>query len=134
MKARKLNELERPELKSMFVSLISGHDKETEIAYLLALFAAIKLPLSSAGKHDVTECDISELIDIIETGILNQNGAGLDEEEKAWSMVLDSLHPEKIFDIITNIDYYMNRYNAITKPLEQLEYTMLKIFTEMEVV
>lgn len=130
----KLEEMERNELLDFFITRISGHEKETEIAYMLALFTAYGLSDKSAAKHEVTELATDELIDLIETGILNQNGAGYDEEEKAWGMVLDSLHPEKVFDIIADIDHYMDRYNAITKPLEQLEYTMLKIFVESEAV
>lgn len=128
----KLEEMERNELVDFFITRISGNEKETEIAYTLALFTAYKLSNESAAKYAVTELATDELIDLIETGILNQNGAGYDEEEKAWGMVLDSLHPEKVFDIITDIDYYMSRYNSIMQPIEKLEYTMLKIFTEIE--
>ena len=129
----KLEEMSRTELVDMFISYISGHEKETEIAYTLGLFTAMKLSNESTIEYDVTEYDTDSLIDLIETGILNQNGAGFDEEEKVWNMVLDTLKPDKVFNIIDSIDHYMDRYNRIMQPIDDLEYTMLKIFVESEV-
>ena len=129
----RLEEMERTELIDFFVTQISGNEKEVEIAYVLATYAANKLSRESAAKHDATELDTDELIDLIETGILNQNGAGYDEEERAWGMVLDSLKPDKIFDIIENNSYYMDKFNDIIKPLEHLQRAMLRTFIESEV-
>lgn len=129
----KLEEMTRTELTDLFITRISANEKKAEIAYMLALFTAMQLSHDSAVKYDVSELLTDELADLIETGILNQNGAGFDEEEKAWGMVLDTLKPEKILDIVENIDRYMIRYHSIVKPLEQLEHTMLKIFVESEV-
>ena len=98
---------------------------------ILALFTAYNLqqarPVRSNG------ATTGELIDLIETGILNQSGAGFDEEEKVWDIILDTLKPEKVFDIITDIDRYMEIYDNIMQPIDRLEYAMLKIFVESEV-
>jgi|BioPla2DNA2_1021312.scaffolds.fasta_scaffold06123_4 hypothetical protein len=129
----KLEEMKRNELLDFFITKIAGHEKEVEIAYILALFTAYNLPSGSASKYEVTELTTGELIDLIETGILNQSGAGFDEEEKVWDIILDTLKPEKVFDIITDIDRYMEIYDNIMQPIDRLEYAMLKIFVESEV-
>lgn len=129
----KLEEMKRNELLDFFITRVSGNEKEAEIAYMLALFTAYNLSNESAIRHEVTELATDELIDLIETGILNQSGAGFDEEEKVWDIILDTLKPEKVFDIITDIDRYMEIYDNIMQPIDRLEYAMLKIFVESEV-
>lgn len=134
MKARtkKLSALSKDELKSICISLISGHDKEEEIAHLLAVFTAIKLPLSSAVKYKVSEHDTPELIDLIESGVLNTKG-GYDEEDKAWNLIFDSLKPDMVMSIINDIAYYMKRYARSVMPVNDLKLSLLKGFVEMEV-
>ena len=131
-KPRRLNELSRDELKSMFVSMISGHDKEVELAHMLAVFAAIKLPLASAIKYEVTEYDTSELITLIENGVLCNNGGGYDEEDFAWSLIFASLKPDEIMNIILDInDYTIHLHKAIQPFKEQLLNAMIS-FVESE--
>lgn len=132
MKARKLNELSRTELKDMFISLISGNDMEVEIAHMLSVFTAVKLPPESAIKHEVSEHDTEELIDLLETGLLNTKG-GYEEEEEAWDLVLDSLKPEMVTSIIYDIAYYMKRYARSVMPVNDLKLSLLKGFVEGEV-
>lgn len=130
-KARKLCELSRIELKDMFISIISGHDKEIEIAAILAVFTAIKLPMQSAIKNGVIECDTNEMIELIEQGVLCKIG-GYDEEEKAWDIILDSLKPDEVMDIILDIDDYINRYNGFMLPLNDLKLSLLKNFVGLK--
>lgn len=132
MKARKLNELNRTGLKDMFISLISGNSMEVEIAHMLSVFTAVKLPLESAIKHEVLELDTEELIDLLETGLLNTKG-GYEEEEEAWDLVLDSLKPEMVTSIIYDIAYYMKRYARSVMPVNDLKLSLLKGFVEGEV-
>lgn len=131
-KPRRLSELSRDELKSMFVSMISGHDKEVELAHMLAVFAAIKLPLASAIKYEAIEYDTSELITLIENGVLCNNGGGLDEEDLAWNLIFASLKPDKIMDITLDInDYTISLHKAIQPFKEQLLNAMIS-FVESE--
>ena len=125
-KTRRLSELSREELKDMFISMISGHDKEVEIAHMLAVFTAVRLPLTSAIKHEAVEYDTPELIDLIESGVLCNNGGGLDEEEFAWSLIFASLKPDEIMNIILDInDYTIQLHKAMQPFKEQLLNAMI---------
>lgn len=125
-KARKLCELDRDELQSMFISMISGHDKEVELAHMLAVFTAVRLPLVSAIKYEVVEYDTPELINLIENGVLCNNGGGLDEEDFAWSLIFASLKPDEIMNIILDInDYTISLHKAIQPLKEQLLNAMI---------
>lgn len=131
-KARKLNELDRDELQSMFISMISGHDKEVELAHMLAVFTAVRLPLASAIKYEVVEYETTELIELIENGVLCNNGGGWDEEDFAWNIIFSSLKPDKIMDIILDInDYIISLHKAIQPFKEQLLDAMVS-FVESE--
>lgn len=131
LKHMKLEEMKRNELLDFFITRISGHEKEAEIAYVLALFAAYRLSNKSAAKHEVIELTTDELVDLIETGILNQNGAGYDEEEKAWDIVLDSMEPDTAFDIIMDIDEYMKLYGRMMQPIDELKESTLKNYVSI---
>lgn len=131
----KLAEMERTALIDLFITKISGNEKETEIAHILASFAAVKLSLSSASKYNVTEYDTDELIDLIETGVLNTEKGGYEEEETAWNIILDSLEPDKVYEIIIGIDKYMRLYARMMQPIDELRLNMLKNFAiESEVI
>lgn len=126
----KLEEMERNELLDFFITRISGHEKEVETAHILAVHAAIKLPLVSAAKYEVDELDTDELIDLVEKGVLDLDG-DIEEEERAWNLILDSLHPEKIFDIIENTDGYMKLYARMMQPIGELRESMLKNYVSI---
>lgn len=126
-----LNEMSKSELTDMFIADISGHEKEAEIALILAVYTAMKLPLAQAISYEVQELDTFELIELIEDGILNNN-CGFDEEDKAWNLVFAALKPDEVMEIIDNIDNHIKRYHKIIHPLEQLNFILLKTFVEKQ--
>lgn len=127
-KPKKLSELSRMELKDIFIGLISGHDKEVEISHTLAIFTTYNMSNEIAEKYDLTEYCIDELINLL---IVWLKGNEYDTEDKAWNAILDTLNPDKIINIIDDINSYVKKYSEIITPIDEIKYQSLKLFTRL---
>lgn len=123
----KFSDLSRDEQIDYFISRISGHEKEVEIQYMLALHTAFNMGSDIYLKY-------FEGLDAIETteDIYRCLDGGWQEEDLAWEAIISTLGADKIFDIIENINDYMDRYNKIKAPLDDLKFQLFSMFTKLE--
>ena len=109
-----------------FISRISGDEKGTEIHFILALHTAYNMSIKLYSKY-FSGLDTIETTDKICEYLLGD----YEEEDIAWQVIFDNLGTNKILDIIEHIDDYMDRYNKIKAPLEELRDQIYSLFTKL---
>lgn len=107
-----------------FISIISSHEKDTEILLILSIFTAYNIKEELYTKY-FDELGTDEVIQRLQDYLKN-NGCGIDEEDIAWHVVIETLGTNKVWDIIDNIDQYMDLYNGVVHPLEKIKFDGLK--------
>jgi len=111
------------ELVNYFVTAISGHEKEVEIALILSLYTAFGLKPETMQKFpEVTEDEIAKEL---QRKLLHGD---TDEEDEAWEMIFDTIGTDKAWHIISNINDYIKEYNELMDPLDKLWYKLLKMY------
>lgn len=100
--------MSRDEQIGVFISQISGHDKEAEILHILAIFAAYKMTNEIADKYGLMEYSTPELIDNIPEWMRLSD---CDGEDRIWNAVIDAVGLDKIWHIIDNPELYIIKYN-----------------------
>jgi hypothetical protein len=123
----KFEELSREEQKDLFIQQISGSLYEDEIINLIAIFTNYNINEDSYSKY-YGELDNEETINAINNGL---QGDDWEEEDNAWNTVIDSLNSAKIFDIIDNVESYMDTYLEIMHNLDDMKNTALKLFAKI---
>lgn len=124
-----INDLSRMELRDFLSNQVSGHEKDVEIVVLISTFTAIKMTNSICEKFELTEYDLKELIDLINSKL---NADGYDDEEFGWDLVIETIGAEGVIEIVDNVNEYMGEYLKITHQLENLERTLLELFVNKE--
>ena len=100
--------MSRDEQINVFVSQISGHDKEVEIRHILAIFTAYRITNEIAEKYGLMEYSTPELIDNISERMWSID---FNEERKVWNAVVESVGLDGIWHIIENPELYIIKYN-----------------------
>ncbi|MDQ4682311.1 hypothetical protein, partial [Stenotrophomonas maltophilia group sp. RNC7] len=59
------------------------------------------------------------------------DGYDYDTEDKTWDTALEILSPDKIYDIIENINSYTKTYNEIAIPIDAIKHQSLKLFARL---
>jgi len=112
----------------LFVQLISGHERESEINYMLALFTAYNLEWETAEEYGLEEHTTEDLIELFDNWL---NGDEFGPNETFWNIALKDLGSDKIFSIIGHIKRFIAKYHDIMKPLDDLRHELLVMFTRM---
>ncbi|HBF39797.1 MAG TPA: hypothetical protein DDW50_21095 [Firmicutes bacterium] len=120
--ATKFEDLPKSDQIDCFIQHVSGHEKEAEILYILAIYAAYLLTNENAEKYNLTEYTSDELVNLFE------NADGFDEEERAWNSFIDSIGTSQIWDIISNPIPYIDELNKITNLIQNIKYRLFKNF------
>jgi len=100
--------MSRDEQINVFVSQISGHDKEVEIQHILAIFTAYRITNEIAEKYGLMEYTTRELINNIPEWMRSSD---CDGEDRIWDAVVESVGLDGIWHIIENPELYIIKYN-----------------------
>lgn len=111
----------------IFVQQISGHEKESEINYMLALFTSYALDYKTAQEYNLSEYTTDGLIHLFDRWLDEDD---IETTEMFWAIALKSLGSSMIFDIIDNIEVLMIKYNKLRQPLEEIWSKILALFTK----
>lgn len=122
----RFEDLPRAEQISIFIDRISGDEKEEEILHQLALFTAYNIDGYNFARF--IEYSIEQLVELLNRYL---NDGNYDEENIAWNLVIDTLGIDKIWDIIDDIDEYIMKYLEIKHTLENLETTVMEMYTKI---
>jgi hypothetical protein len=120
--AAKFADLSREDQADYFIQYVSGQEKEIEIGHILAISGAYNLSNETAEKYELTEYDADELIELLD------NTSTWDEENRAWNVFIDTIGISKIWDILDNIDFYIDEFNKINHLLGDLKFILFKAF------
>ena len=115
----KFENLSRDEQISFFIQQVSGHDHETEIINILAILAAYNLESETYLKH-FEGCCGNDIVNILNS-FMNNTDVGVEEEDLAWNIVIDSIGIHNVQDVIDNPEKYITEYLNIIQPLEDLK-------------
>lgn len=123
---QKFDELPIDEQIDFFISQVSANDMEVEIRLILSLFTAFNMDGDTYQKY-FDGCDVFETTD----KLFEYMAGSSEEEDIAWNAIINTLRTQKIFDIIDNIEKYMETYNEVHKPIEETKYQAMKLFTKL---
>ena len=123
MKTIKLSDMPREEKINMFIQMVSGHSKEVEILDVLSVMATYSISNETALNYGLEEYDAQELQQLL---LLRLDGETIDDEERAWNVMLDTVSLAQVFDIINNPDEYIQGYGSIRHQIEDFETYLIK--------
>lgn len=127
METERFEDLSLTDKIDIFVQVISGHEKESKIEKMIAIFTALNMSLNTAIRGNFTGYTTEEVIELLPKLMIGD----YNEEERAWEAILETLNPEIIWDIIDNIDGYTKKYNEIDNLIEDMKLKLLKLFVEL---
>lgn len=110
--------MSRDEQINVFISQVSGHDKEVEIQHILAIFTAYKITNEIADKYGLMEYSTPELIDNIPEWMRLSD---CDGEDRIWNAVIDAVGLDRIWHIIDNPELYIIRYNEAERLTDHIK-------------
>ena len=120
------SDIPRNEQIDYFINKVSCHEFEDEIADMLSTLAAYNNTIhKNIADHPLYESyfdlDVEELRDLLNNSIMDADD--VDEEEKAWNLILDTLGESKVFQCIDDYslrDKYLNKKREIEDIREKM--------------
>ena len=123
MKTIQLSEMPREEKIDMFIQMVSGHSKEVEILDVLSVMTTYSISNETTLNYGLEEYDTQGLQQLL---FLELEGGTTDDEEHAWNVILDTVSPAQVFDIIDKPDKYIQGYGSIRHQIEDFETYLIK--------
>ena len=123
MKTIKLSDMSREEKISMFIQMVNGHSKEVEIFDVLSVITTYSISNETALKYGLEEYDTQGLQQLL---LLGLEGGTIDDEERAWNVILDTVSAAQVFDIIDKPDEYIQGYGSVRYQIEDFETYLIK--------
>lgn len=125
---KSIKNLSRDEQIDIIIGQFSGHEREDEVAAILATLTSYKITNEDYNKYYDGLVD-EEIEERINNAILNINSEDvLQEEENAWNSIINALGIETIFDIMDNWKKYVTRSIKIYDFLFETKKRLYKEF------